>query len=117
MRISDWSSDVCSSDLLRGDMDALPLIEDTGLDFTSETSGAMHACGHDSHVAMLVGAAKLLCTAQDRLPGTVMFMFQPGEEGHHGARFMLADGLLDTRSEERPVGKEWVSACRSRGLP
>ncbi|MFC0102447.1 M20 metallopeptidase family protein [Sphingopyxis terrae] len=81
--------------LLRGDMDALPLVEDTGLAFTSETSGAMHACGHDTHVAMLVGAAKLLCAARDRLPGTVMFMFQPGEEGHHGARFMLDDGLID----------------------
>ncbi|MGB7410894.1 MAG: M20 family metallopeptidase [Sphingopyxis granuli] len=81
--------------LLRGDMDALPLVEDTGLDFTSETSGAMHACGHDTHVAMLVGAAKLLCAARERLAGTVMFMFQPGEEGHHGARFMLEDGLLD----------------------
>lgn len=81
--------------LLRGDMDALPLVEDTGLDFTSETSGAMHACGHDPHVAMLVGAAKLLCAARERLAGTVMFMFQPGEEGHHGARFMLEDGLLD----------------------
>ncbi|QUM74059.1 amidohydrolase [Sphingopyxis granuli] len=82
--------------LLRGDMDALPLVEDTGLDFTSETSGAMHACGHDTHVAMLVGAAKLLCAARERLAGTVMFMFQPGEEGHHGARFMLEDGLLDS---------------------
>ncbi|WP_428632189.1 M20 metallopeptidase family protein [Sphingopyxis sp.] len=81
--------------LLRGDMDALPLVEDTGLDFTSETTGAMHACGHDTHVAMLVGAAKLLCAARDRLPGTVMFMFQPGEEGHHGARFMLDDGIID----------------------
>ena len=81
--------------LLRGDMDALPLVEDTGLDFSSETAGAMHACGHDTHVAMLVGAAKLLCAAQDRLPGTVMFMFQPGEEGHHGARFMLDDGIID----------------------
>ena len=81
--------------LLRGDMDALPLLEDTGLDFASETTGAMHACGHDTHVAMLVGAAKLLCAARDRLPGTVMFMFQPGEEGHHGARFMLEDGLID----------------------
>jgi len=81
--------------LLRGDMDALPLVEDTGLDFTSETTGAMHACGHDTHVAMLVGAAKLLCAARDRLPGTVMFMFQPGEEGHHGARFMLGDGIID----------------------
>ena len=81
--------------LLRGDMDALPLTEDTGLDFASATPGVMHACGHDSHVAMLVGAAKLLCAARERLAGTVMFMFQPGEEGHHGARFMLDDGLID----------------------
>jgi hippurate hydrolase len=81
--------------LLRGDMDALPLTEDTGLDFASTTTGVMHACGHDSHVAMLVGAAKLLCAARERLAGTVMFMFQPGEEGHHGARFMLDDGLID----------------------
>ena len=81
--------------LLRGDMDALPMREDTGLDFSSETDGAMHACGHDSHVAMLVGAAKLLCARRDTLPGTVMFMFQPGEEGHHGARFMLNDGLIN----------------------
>lgn len=81
--------------LLRGDMDALPLTEDSGLDFASTTPGVMHACGHDSHVAMLVGAAKLLCAARERLAGTVMFMFQPGEEGHHGARFMLDDGLID----------------------
>lgn len=81
--------------LLRGDMDALPLHEDTGLDFASETTGAMHACGHDTHVAMLVGAAKMLCARKDQLTGTVYFMFQPGEEGHHGARFMLDDGLLD----------------------
>ena len=81
--------------LLRGDMDALPLTEDSGVDFASTTPGVMHACGHDSHVAMLVGAAKLLCDAREQLAGTVMFMFQPGEEGHHGARFMLDDGLID----------------------
>ena len=81
--------------LLRGDMDALPLTEDTGLPFSSEIAGAMHACGHDTHVAMLAGAARALCERRDRLPGSVMFMFQPGEEGWHGARFMLEDGLLD----------------------
>ena len=80
--------------LLRGDMDALPLHEDTGLEFGSQTEGAMHACGHDTHVAMLVGAAKALCAERDRLSGTVMFMFQPGEEGYHGARFMIDDNLL-----------------------
>ena len=81
--------------LLRGDMDALPLHEDTGLDFTSAVDGAMHACGHDTHTAMLVGAARLLSDRRDELAGRVLFMFQPGEEGHHGARFMLDEGLLD----------------------
>ncbi|HEY1708041.1 MAG TPA: M20 family metallopeptidase [Rhizomicrobium sp.] len=81
--------------LLRGDMDALPLLEETGLPFASGIEGAMHACGHDTHVAMLAGAAKALCANRDRLAGTVMFMFQPGEEGHHGARFMLQDGVID----------------------
>ncbi|HWY14754.1 MAG TPA: M20 family metallopeptidase [Rhizomicrobium sp.] len=81
--------------LLRGDMDALPLREDTGLSFASRNDGKMHACGHDTHVAMLAGAAKALCANRDRLAGSVLFMFQPGEEGHHGARFMLEDGLID----------------------
>ncbi|HEY3779168.1 MAG TPA: M20 family metallopeptidase [Rhizomicrobium sp.] len=81
--------------LLRADMDALPVREDTGLPFSSRSQGAMHACGHDAHVAMLAGAAKALCANRERLAGSVLFMFQPGEEGHHGARFMLDDGLLD----------------------
>ncbi len=81
--------------LLRGDMDALPLHEDTGLEFSSQHDGAMHACGHDTHVAMLAGAARALCARKDELAGTVIFMFQPGEEGHHGARWMMDDGLLD----------------------
>ena len=80
--------------LLRGDMDALPMGEETGLPFASRNAGAMHACGHDAHTAMLVGAAKALSARRDELPGTVVFMFQPGEEGHHGARFMIEDGLL-----------------------
>jgi amidohydrolase len=81
--------------LLRGDTDALPMPEETGLDFASTIPGAMHACGHDSHVAMLAGAARILCERRDQLAGSVMFMFQPGEEGHHGAKFMLDDGLLN----------------------
>ncbi len=80
--------------LLRGDMDALPLTEDTGLDFASTIPGAMHACGHDAHSAMLAGAARALCARKDDIPGTIVFMFQPGEEGHHGARHMIDDGLL-----------------------
>jgi len=81
--------------LLRGDMDALPMPEDTGLDFSSKVDGTMHACGHDTHTAMLVGAAKMLAGRRDELAGRVLFMFQPGEEGHHGARYMLKEGLLD----------------------
>ncbi len=82
-----------ASVLLRGDMDALPLQERTGLTFASST-GAMHACGHDLHTAMLVGAARLLAAERDRLHGDVIFMFQPGEEGYDGAAHMLAEGLL-----------------------
>src|ERR671926_792435 len=81
--------------LLRGDMDALPVHEDTGLPFASEIPGAMHACGHDTHVAMLLGAARLLSERRDELAGQVVFMLQPGEEGFHGARYMLEEGLLD----------------------
>ncbi|WP_214405043.1 M20 metallopeptidase family protein [Pseudonocardia lacus] len=87
--------------LLRADMDALPVREATGLDYASAT-GAMHACGHDLHVAGLVGAARLLHARRDELPGSVVLAFQPGEEGHGGARRMLAEGLL-AAAGERPV--------------
>jgi len=85
--------------LLRADMDALPMPEDTGLDFASTQPGCMHACGHDAHTAMLVGAAKLLAARRDTIEGEVKLFFQPGEEGHFGAREMLAEGLLDDDAE------------------
>jgi len=85
--------------LLRADMDALPVTERTGLDFASRTDGTMHACGHDLHVAMLVGAARMLSARQADLPGSVVFMFQPGEEGYGGARFMIEEGVLDAAGQ------------------
>ena len=81
--------------VLRADMDGLPLHEDTGLDFASTIDDTMHACGHDAHVAMLVGAARILHERRSELAGRIAFAFQPGEEGHHGARVMLEEGLLD----------------------
>jgi len=85
--------------LLRGDMDALPVTERTGLDFASKLDGAMHACGHDLHTAMLAGAARLLSARRDDLAGSVVFMFQPGEEGYAGARYMIEEGVLDAAGE------------------
>ncbi len=81
--------------LLRGDMDALPIEEATGLSFASEHATRMHACGHDLHVAGLVGAARLLHDVRDTLPGDVVLMFQPAEETSAGALAMIDEGLLD----------------------
>jgi hippurate hydrolase len=88
--------------LLRGDMDALPVTEETGLPYASAVPGAMHACGHDLHTAMLAGAARLLCARREALAGNVIFMFQPGEEGYAGARHMIREGVLDAAGS-RPV--------------
>jgi len=101
--------------LLRGDMDALPLQEDTGLDFASDVEGTMHACGHDTHVAMLASAARLLAARRDELAGSVVFMFQPGEEGHHGARFMIHEGVLDAAGSRvtRAFGLHIIANVRS----
>ena len=88
--------------LLRGDMDALPVTEETDLPYASVIPGAMHACGHDLHTAMLAGAARLLSARQAELDGTVVFMFQPGEEGYAGARQMIEEGVLEAAGR-RPV--------------
>jgi amidohydrolase len=94
--------------LLRADMDALPMPEDTGLEFASEVDGAMHACGHDTHTAMLVGAVRILAARRGELAGRVRFLFQPGEEGHGGAAVALDEGLLDATSGGEPVS--WAFA-------
>jgi amidohydrolase len=88
--------------LLRGDMDALPVTEESGVPYSSVIPGAMHACGHDLHTAMLAGAARLLSARQAELSGTVIFMFQPGEEGYAGARQMIEEGVLEAAGS-RPV--------------
>jgi amidohydrolase len=88
--------------LLRGDMDALPVTERSGMSYSSQVPGVMHACGHDTHVAMLAGAAKLLSARREELAGNVIFMFQPGEEGCGGARYMISEGVLDAAGE-RPT--------------
>ncbi len=80
---------------LRADMDALPITEETGLPFVSEVEGKMHACGHDGHTSMLVGAAHALCGMRERLNGTVKFIFQPAEEGGGGGRVMVEEGVAD----------------------
>ncbi len=87
--------------LLRADMDALPMPEDTGLPFASRVPGRMHACGHDAHTAMLAAAARVLARHRDALSGDVIFFFQPGEEGFAGARIMLGESLFDPREVKR----------------
>ncbi len=88
--------------LLRADLDALPITERSGVEYTSCNDAAMHACGHDTHTAMLAGAARLLAQRRAELAGSVIFMFQPGEEGDGGARYMLDEGVLDAAGP-RPV--------------
>ena len=111
---------------LRADMDALPVTEETGLPFASrvqatyngQPTGVMHACGHDAHTAMLMAAAEILASMRDRVAGSVMFIFQPAEEGapqgeRGGARLMLEEGLFDERAPDAVFGLHVRSKFRS----
>lgn len=101
--------------LLRADMDALPGTEESGLDYASEVRDAMHACGHDLHTAMLIGAARLLAAQRNALAGDVVFMFQSGEEGCDGAARMIDEGVLTAAGQQ--VGAAYGMHVQSHGLP
>ena len=100
--------------VLRADMDALPMPEDTGLDYASHVPGVMHSCGHDAHTAMLVGAARLLADRRADLAGRVRLLFQPGEEGAGGAAIALDEGLLDARLDGPRDGRGGEAHGRGR---
>ena len=90
--------------MLRADMDALPLTEETGLPFASKYDGAMHACGHDAHMAMVLGAATVLNRIRDKMKGHIKFLFQPAEEGPGGAKPMIDAGVLEDPKVDYAVG-------------
>lgn len=106
--------------LLRADMDALPITEDTGAEYASQNHGIMHACGHDGHTAILLTVAKMLNKVRDELPGSIKLVFQPAEEGMGGAEGMIRDGVLDNPKvdyvlglhlwNEKPVGWLGIAA-------
>jgi amidohydrolase len=110
--------------LIRADMDALPIIEETGADYASRIPGVMHACGHDGHSAILLAVARILHSHQDEMCGTVKFVFQPAEEGLGGAERMIVDGVLkDPKPDytlalhlwnEKPLG--WIGISRGSSM-
>ena len=90
--------------LIRADMDALPIAEETGLPFASTHEGVMHACGHDAHMAMVLGTAKILCNLSDELSGTIRLIFQPAEEGPGGALPMIEAGVMNDPQVDYAIG-------------
>jgi len=87
--------------LLRADMDALPVEEVSEVPYRSCNKGVMHACGHDGHMAILLTAARTLCRRRAEIPGTLVFCFQPGEEGYSGNKLMIEDGALEDPHVDR----------------
>ena len=102
--------------MLRADMDALPILEENASEYRSRNDGVMHACGHDGHVAILLGAAELIAAGRDELPGTICLVFQPAEEGHGGARAMVEEGIIDRFGIERAYGLHLSSKYRAGTL-
>jgi amidohydrolase len=110
--------------LVRADMDALPIIEETGASYASLNPGVMHACGHDGHTAILLTVARMLISHQKELAGTVKFMFQPAEEGMGGAEAMISAGVLNDPKvdvalalhvwNEKPVG--WIGIANGPAM-
>jgi amidohydrolase len=95
--------------MLRADMDALPMPDEKGVPYRSTVDGVMHACGHDGHVATLLAAAKLIADRRDELTGTIVFCFQPAEEGLGGARAMVEAGVLERFGVERAYGLHYIA--------
>lgn len=99
--------------LLRADMDGLPVHEESGVEYASRNAGKMHACGHDGHVAILLGAAEIIAQRRDELCGTIVLCFQPAEEGKGGAKAMIAEGLLEDPHVDRVYGLHLLSQAPS----
>ncbi|HLT19212.1 MAG TPA: amidohydrolase [Thermomicrobiales bacterium] len=95
--------------LLRADMDALPIEEENEVEYCSTVKGTMHACGHDGHTAILLSAARMLYARRDEIPGTIVFCFQPAEEGRGGARRMIEDGVLEDPEVDAAIGLHLLS--------
>src|SRR6202165_869576 len=99
--------------MLRADIDALPILEESGVEFQSTAEGSMHACGHDAHTAIMLGVARTLAEHSSEVGGRYLFVFQPAEEIVSGAKAMIAGGLLDSHQLDAVIGLHVVSFVES----